>query len=44
MGTGTYQRATLTPQVVDTQRQVQRRSALEQVEHWVKVQKAEHKG
>uniref|UniRef100_A0A8K9UIP0 Pleckstrin homology domain containing, family A member 7a n=1 Tax=Oncorhynchus mykiss TaxID=8022 RepID=A0A8K9UIP0_ONCMY len=39
MGTGTYQRATLTPQVVDTQRQVQRRSALEQVEHWVKVQK-----
>uniref|UniRef100_A0A8C7HHV3 Pleckstrin homology domain containing, family A member 7a n=1 Tax=Oncorhynchus kisutch TaxID=8019 RepID=A0A8C7HHV3_ONCKI len=44
MGTGTYQRSTLTPQVVDTQRQVQRRSALEQVEHWVKVQKAEHKG
>ncbi|XP_070964625.1 pleckstrin homology domain-containing family A member 7-like isoform X2 [Oncorhynchus clarkii lewisi] len=44
MGTGTYQRATLTPQVVDSQRQVQRRSALEQVEHWVKVQKAEHKG
>ncbi|XP_045544042.1 pleckstrin homology domain-containing family A member 7 isoform X14 [Salmo salar] len=44
MGTGTYQRATLPPQVVDTQRQVQRRSALEQVEHWVKVQKAEHKG
>ncbi|XP_055790676.1 pleckstrin homology domain-containing family A member 7-like isoform X21 [Salvelinus fontinalis] len=44
MGTGTYQRATLAPQVVDTQRQVQRRSALEQVEHWVKVQKAEHKG
>uniref|UniRef100_A0A673YHM5 Pleckstrin homology domain containing, family A member 7a n=1 Tax=Salmo trutta TaxID=8032 RepID=A0A673YHM5_SALTR len=44
MGTGTYQRATLPPQVVHTQRQVQRRSALEQVEHWVKVQKAEHKG
>ncbi|KAM9568672.1 pleckstrin homology domain-containing family A member 7-like isoform 34-T36 [Salvelinus alpinus] len=44
MGTGTYQRATLAPQVVDTQRKVQRRSALEQVEHWVKVQKAEHKG
>ncbi|XP_042157193.1 pleckstrin homology domain-containing family A member 7 isoform X9 [Oncorhynchus tshawytscha] len=44
MGTGTYQRSTLTPQVVDTERQVQRRSALEQVEHWVKVQKAEHKG
>uniref|UniRef100_A0A4W5L4P7 Pleckstrin homology domain containing, family A member 7a n=1 Tax=Hucho hucho TaxID=62062 RepID=A0A4W5L4P7_9TELE len=44
MGTGTYQRATLPPQVVDTHRQVQRRSALEQVEHWVKVQKAEHKG
>uniref|UniRef100_A0AAZ3SR92 Pleckstrin homology domain containing, family A member 7b n=1 Tax=Oncorhynchus tshawytscha TaxID=74940 RepID=A0AAZ3SR92_ONCTS len=39
MGTGTYQRSTLTPQVVDTERQVQRRSALEQVEHWVKVQK-----
>uniref|UniRef100_A0A8C8I8R0 Pleckstrin homology domain containing, family A member 7a n=1 Tax=Oncorhynchus tshawytscha TaxID=74940 RepID=A0A8C8I8R0_ONCTS len=32
MGTGTYQRSTLTPQVVDTERQVQRRSALEQVE------------
>ncbi|KAK6318538.1 hypothetical protein J4Q44_G00118290 [Coregonus suidteri] len=44
MGTGTYQRATLPPQVVDTHRQVQRRSTLEQVEHWVKVQRAEHKG
>uniref|UniRef100_A0A8C8EMU0 Pleckstrin homology domain containing, family A member 7b n=1 Tax=Oncorhynchus tshawytscha TaxID=74940 RepID=A0A8C8EMU0_ONCTS len=29
MGTGTYQRATLPPQVMDTHRQVQRRSALE---------------
>uniref|UniRef100_A0A674AMP7 Pleckstrin homology domain containing, family A member 7a n=1 Tax=Salmo trutta TaxID=8032 RepID=A0A674AMP7_SALTR len=44
MGTGTYQRATLPPQVMDTRRQVQRRSALEQVEHWVKVQRVEHKG
>ncbi|XP_045063767.1 pleckstrin homology domain-containing family A member 7-like isoform X3 [Coregonus clupeaformis] len=44
MGTGTYQRAPLPPQVMDTHRQVQRRSALEQVEHWVKVQRAEHKG
>ncbi|XP_045562171.1 pleckstrin homology domain-containing family A member 7 isoform X5 [Salmo salar] len=44
MGTGTYQRATLPPQVMDTHRQVQRRSALEQVEHWVKVQRVEHKG
>ncbi|XP_071261545.1 pleckstrin homology domain-containing family A member 7-like isoform X12 [Salvelinus alpinus] len=44
MGTGTYQRATLPPQVVDTHRQVQRRSALEQVEHWVKVQRVEHQG
>lgn len=37
---GTYQRAPPT----DAHRQVQRRSALEQVEHWVKVQKADHKG
>uniref|UniRef100_A0A4W5MTW8 PH domain-containing protein n=1 Tax=Hucho hucho TaxID=62062 RepID=A0A4W5MTW8_9TELE len=44
MGTGTYQRATLPPQVMDSHRQVQRRSALEQVEHWVKVQRADHKG
>uniref|UniRef100_A0A674AMC2 Pleckstrin homology domain containing, family A member 7a n=1 Tax=Salmo trutta TaxID=8032 RepID=A0A674AMC2_SALTR len=41
MGTGTYQRATLPPQVMDTRRQVQRRSALEQVEHWVKVQRVD---
>ncbi|XP_070687250.1 pleckstrin homology domain-containing family A member 7 isoform X2 [Pempheris klunzingeri] len=36
---GTYQRAP-----ADTHKQVQRRSALEQVEQWVQVQKAEHKG
>ncbi|XP_078139202.1 pleckstrin homology domain-containing family A member 7-like isoform X3 [Centroberyx gerrardi] len=41
IGAGTYQRA---PPTETTHRQVQRRSALEQVEHWVKVQKAEHKG
>ncbi|XP_028287405.1 pleckstrin homology domain-containing family A member 7-like isoform X3 [Parambassis ranga] len=40
---GTYQRAP-EPPAGDTQKQVQRRSALEQVEQWVKVQKAEHKG
>ncbi|KAM9376763.1 pleckstrin homology domain-containing family A member 7-like isoform 2-T2 [Pholidichthys leucotaenia] len=40
---GTYQRAP-DPPAADTQKQVQRKSALEQVEHWVKVQKAEHKG
>lgn len=40
IGAGTYQRAP----PMDCQRQVPRRSALEQVEHWVKVQKAEHKG
>ncbi|XP_056243527.1 pleckstrin homology domain-containing family A member 7-like isoform X5 [Seriola aureovittata] len=36
---GTYQRAP-----ADTHKQVQRRSALDQVEHWVQVQKAEYKG
>lgn len=40
---GTYQRAPAPPPA-DTQKQVQRRSALEQVEHWVQVQKADHKG
>ncbi|XP_062318054.1 pleckstrin homology domain-containing family A member 7 isoform X4 [Osmerus eperlanus] len=39
IGAGTYQRATLPPM----ERQVQRRSALEQVEDWVQVQKGEHK-
>ncbi|XP_029909289.1 pleckstrin homology domain-containing family A member 7-like isoform X2 [Myripristis murdjan] len=43
IGAGTYQRTPTRPSA-DTHRQVQRRSALEQVEHWVKVQKAEHKG
>ncbi|XP_041795816.1 pleckstrin homology domain-containing family A member 7-like isoform X6 [Chelmon rostratus] len=40
---GTYQRAPAPPPA-DTHKQVQRRSALEQVEQWVQVQKAEHKG
>ncbi|XP_070828239.1 pleckstrin homology domain-containing family A member 7 isoform X7 [Chaetodon trifascialis] len=40
---GTYQRAPA-PLPADTHKQVQRRSALEQVEQWVQVQKAEHKG
>ncbi|XP_030587068.1 pleckstrin homology domain-containing family A member 7-like isoform X2 [Archocentrus centrarchus] len=40
---GTYQRAPETP-ANDTQKQARRRSTLEQVEQWVKVQKAEHKG
>ncbi|XP_039988170.1 pleckstrin homology domain-containing family A member 7-like isoform X2 [Xiphias gladius] len=40
---GTYQRAPAPPSA-DTQKHVQRRSTLEQVEQWVKVQKAEHKG
>ncbi|XP_036962110.1 pleckstrin homology domain-containing family A member 7-like isoform X1 [Acanthopagrus latus] len=38
---GTYQRA---PPPADTHKQVQRRSTLEQVEQWVQVQKADHKG
>uniref|UniRef100_A0A8D3BBQ3 Pleckstrin homology domain containing, family A member 7a n=1 Tax=Scophthalmus maximus TaxID=52904 RepID=A0A8D3BBQ3_SCOMX len=37
---GTYQRAPAPPPA-DTHKQVHRRSALEQVEHWVKVQKAD---
>ncbi|XP_073327415.1 pleckstrin homology domain-containing family A member 7 isoform X1 [Pagrus major] len=40
---GTYQRAPAPPPA-DTHKQVQRRSTLEQVEQWVQVQKAEHKG
>ncbi|KAF3706197.1 Pleckstrin -like proteiny domain-containing family A member 7 [Channa argus] len=40
---GTYQRAPAQP-AADPNKQVQRRSALEQVEQWVKVQKAEQKG
>uniref|UniRef100_A0A1A8LIR9 Pleckstrin homology domain containing, family A member 7a n=1 Tax=Nothobranchius pienaari TaxID=704102 RepID=A0A1A8LIR9_9TELE len=40
---GTYQRAP-EPPAVDTHKHVQRRSALEQVEQWVKVQKAEQRG
>ncbi|XP_040895152.1 pleckstrin homology domain-containing family A member 7 isoform X5 [Toxotes jaculatrix] len=40
---GTYQRAPA-PSPAGTQKQVQRRSTLEQVEQWVKVQKSEHKG
>ncbi|XP_049929975.1 pleckstrin homology domain-containing family A member 7-like [Epinephelus moara] len=40
---GTYQRAPAPPPA-DTHKQVHRRSALEQVEQWVKVQKTEHKG
>ncbi|XP_054865061.1 pleckstrin homology domain-containing family A member 7-like isoform X6 [Amphiprion ocellaris] len=40
---GTYQRAP-EPPAADPQKQVHRRSVLEQVEQWVKVQKAEHKG
>ncbi|XP_047452488.1 pleckstrin homology domain-containing family A member 7-like isoform X18 [Mugil cephalus] len=40
---GTYQRAPETP-VTNTQKLVHRRGTLEKVEHWVKVQKAEHKG
>ncbi|XP_029379561.1 pleckstrin homology domain-containing family A member 7-like isoform X4 [Echeneis naucrates] len=39
---GTYQRAP--PPPADTHKQVQRRSALDQVEQWIQVQKAEHKG
>ncbi|XP_069018038.1 pleckstrin homology domain-containing family A member 7 isoform X2 [Embiotoca jacksoni] len=40
---GTYQRAP-EPPATETYKQVHRKSALEQVEQWVKVQKAEHKG
>ncbi|RVE71356.1 hypothetical protein OJAV_G00051130 [Oryzias javanicus] len=40
---GTYQRGP-DPPTNDAIKQVQRRSALEQVERWVKVQKAEHRG
>ncbi|XP_062418986.1 pleckstrin homology domain-containing family A member 7-like [Pungitius pungitius] len=43
---GTYQRAAAaaTPPSCDTPKQGHRRNTLEQVEQWVKVQKAEHKG
>ncbi|XP_068578589.1 pleckstrin homology domain-containing family A member 7 isoform X2 [Cebidichthys violaceus] len=45
---GTYQRApaaaAMATPPADTHKQVRRRSTLEQVEQWVKVQKAEHKG
>lgn len=40
---GTYQRAPAAPPA-DSYKQVHRRSTLEQVEQWVQVQKAEHKG
>ncbi|XP_029952022.1 pleckstrin homology domain-containing family A member 7-like isoform X2 [Salarias fasciatus] len=40
---GTYQRAP-EPAAADGHKQIQRRSTLEQVEQWVKVQKTEHKG
>ncbi|XP_005935619.2 pleckstrin homology domain-containing family A member 7 isoform X6 [Haplochromis burtoni] len=40
---GTYQRAP-EPPANNTQKHAQRRSTLEQVEQWVKVQKAEYKG
>ncbi|XP_041854137.1 pleckstrin homology domain-containing family A member 7-like isoform X9 [Melanotaenia boesemani] len=40
---GTYQRAP-EPPATDTFKQVQRRSTLEQVEQWVKVQKSDHRG
>uniref|UniRef100_A0A3B5B387 Pleckstrin homology domain containing A7 n=1 Tax=Stegastes partitus TaxID=144197 RepID=A0A3B5B387_9TELE len=40
---GTYQRAPELP-AADPEKQVHRRSVLDQVEQWVKVQKAEHKG
>ncbi|XP_028440751.1 pleckstrin homology domain-containing family A member 7 isoform X2 [Perca flavescens] len=40
---GTYQRAPAPPPA-DTHKLVRRRSALEQVEQWVKVQKADNKG
>lgn len=40
---GTYQRAPVPPPA-DTQKQVKRRSGLDQVEQWVQVQKAEQKG
>ncbi|XP_056137252.1 pleckstrin homology domain-containing family A member 7 isoform X3 [Lampris incognitus] len=43
IGAGTYQRSPSLPSE-DMHRQVQRRSALEQVESWVKVQRAEYKG
>ncbi|KAM6973352.1 pleckstrin homology domain-containing family A member 7 [Aplochiton taeniatus] len=43
IGAGTYVRASTLPPM-DGHRQVQRKSALEQVEQWVKVQRAEHKG
>ncbi|XP_058500454.1 pleckstrin homology domain-containing family A member 7-like isoform X9 [Solea solea] len=43
IATGTYQR-TPPPSTADAHKQVHRRSTLEQVEQWVKVQKAEHKG
>jgi len=43
---GTYQRAatTVTTPPANRHQQVRRRSTLEEVEQWVKVQKAEHKG
>ncbi|XP_041650751.1 pleckstrin homology domain-containing family A member 7 isoform X3 [Cheilinus undulatus] len=40
---GTYQRAPPAPSA-DTHKQMHRRSTLEQVEQWVQVQKAEHRG
>lgn len=40
---GTYQRAPALPSA-DTHKRLQRRSTLEQVEQWIQVQKAEHKG
>ncbi|XP_075326575.1 pleckstrin homology domain-containing family A member 7-like isoform X9 [Odontesthes bonariensis] len=40
---GTYQRAPEPPAAATVQ-QVQRKSALDQVEQWVKVQKSEHRG
>ncbi|XP_035520612.1 pleckstrin homology domain-containing family A member 7-like isoform X4 [Morone saxatilis] len=40
---GTYQRAPVVAPA-DTHKHVQRKSTLEQVEQWVQVQKAEHKG
>ncbi|KAM4619225.1 pleckstrin homology domain-containing family A member 7-like [Polymixia lowei] len=43
IGAGTYQR-TPTLSSKDTHKHVQRKNTLEQVEHWVKVQRAETKG
>ncbi|XP_029290616.1 pleckstrin homology domain-containing family A member 7-like isoform X4 [Cottoperca gobio] len=40
---GTYQRVPVPP-AADAHNQVHRRNTLEQVEHWVKVQKSEHRG